>query len=123
MVVDPIHEIMFATPDDIEALGLKIVYGLVNDSTSERLRTERFRGHYGVSPAAYAAIFVDLQKMRPGFVPYLEKLLLVGRFLFLYESRVVLAGATGLDESTVARWTWEYLRLLQGLKDQKVCYG
>jgi hypothetical protein len=87
---------------------------------SERLRTERFRGHYGLSPAAYAAVFVDLQKMTPGFVPNLEKLLLVGRFLFLYASRVALAGATGLDESTVAKLTWEYLPLLQRLKDQKV---
>lgn len=114
------NNIILAKPEDIEALGLKIVYGLVTSTTSERLRSERFRGHYGVSPATYAAIFIDLQKMTPNFVPNLEKLLLVGRFLFLYESRVVLAGATGLDEGTVAKWTWEYLHLLQRLKEQKV---
>ena len=115
----PAYDLILANPAEIEALGLKLVYGLATGG-SRRLRSERFRGHYGISPAAYSAIFTDLQKVTPGFLPNLEKLLMAGRFLFLYESRVVLAGATGLNEGTVAKWTWEYVHLLQGLKEYKV---
>jgi hypothetical protein len=116
----PAQDFIAPKPEDIEVLGLNLVYGRGKIHASERLRTERFRGHYGISPSAYAALYADLQKSIDGFVPNLEKLLLMGRFLFLYESRVVLAGATGLDEGTIAKWTWQYLRMLQGLKEQKV---
>ena len=117
----PPRNTMLAKPEEVEALGLYLVYGPGKIPASERLRSERFRGHYGVSPSAYASIYADLMlKSTHCSLPNLEKLLLAGRFLFLYESRVVLAGATGIDEGTIAKWTWKYLRMLQVLKDHKI---
>lgn len=106
--------------EEVETFGLNLILGLKNASLCPATKTVFFRSHYGVSPAAYAAICSDLQDSKKGFYPKLEKLLIAGRFMFLYETMIVLRGATGVDEGVLAKWIWEYVRLIQGLKNMKI---
>lgn len=108
------------TAAEIETFGLGMIHGLRNTNLSPTTRIDYFRAHYGVCPAAYAAMCADLQDRKHNFHPNLEKLLIGGRFLFLYETLIVLRGATGVDEGILSKWIWEYLPVMQSLKDFKI---
>ena len=108
------------TAEEVESFGLGLIHGLKKATLCQATKIQYFRAHYGVSPASYAMLCSDLQDKRPGFYPNLEKLLIAGRFLYLYETMFVLRGATGLDDCVLSKWVWEYVQLIQSLKDLKV---
>ena len=108
------------TPNEILDFGIDIISGFENAGINKTKKVMYFRGHFGVSPLSYSKICDDLQLEKPGWIPSLEKLLISGRFLFLYETLIVLRGATGLDEGVLTSWIWQYVKLIQSLKRVKI---
>lgn len=106
--------------EEILEFGLEMIAGFRGLTLSSETQETYFRGHYGISPVSYSSICSDLQETNPNLLPDLQKLLLAGRFLFLYETTIVLRGATGNDEGQLTKWIWDYVKLLQSLKATKI---
>jgi hypothetical protein len=93
---------------------------------SQKTNLERFKGLYGSNPIVYAQMWEDLQTTDIAESRLKANELCVTRFLcsinFLkcYQSESERAGKFKICEKTARKWTWIYLKKIQGLKKAKV---
>lgn len=85
---------------------------------------ERFLGCFGTTPAAAAAIWMDLQtitndKARIEGINF-KYFLMTLHWLKCYQIEHVVAGTFKVCEDTVRKWTWSYTMPMQALKEIKI---
>jgi hypothetical protein len=108
---------------DFEELGLNLA-GFEDRQNCATNNRRRFRGMYGVSPAALAEAFVDIQttNVHEGRIdsPDPVLFLMAVEWLRTYKEEEELAGKFKRDEDTVRKYIWRYATAIQKLKEKKV---
>lgn len=87
---------------------------------------ECFKAHYGAHPESFAVIFVDLQTTHIDAAripnPDVLHFLLAFNWLMTYGTEHANSGMFQLDEKTIRKHVWRYVRAITALKDQKVSF-
>ena len=111
---------------EIEAIGLRLAgFDYHRQArTCSTTNRERYRGSYGASPKAHAAIFVDLQTttIAEAFMgrPFPNNFLMALNWLKTYKTENQMDGHFKCEEKTATKWIWIYASKIQALKTQKV---
>lgn len=105
--------------DYIQEFGLNCVGFEGRQNVSDKTNLVRFRGFYGIGPAAVAALYKALQK-KDGVPPNLRHFLMTLYWLKSYDTVLILSGWWRLHPETIMTYTWRILRSIQSLKPDKV---
>jgi hypothetical protein len=120
-------ELVRLSAEEIQALGLTLA-GFTTRQAKTRQATslDRFRSNYGLSPASYANILVDLQTTNQIDArvnkPDPRLLLMMGNWLKTYATKSQMVGPWQMDEKTIHKWIWHYAGKAQALKLDKVSW-
>jgi hypothetical protein len=105
-------------------LGLEIAGFGGQRQRSVKIKIRRFRGHYGISPEACSAVFVDLQTTAIAKAridkPDIHSFLMALDWLKTYKTEEQMAGAFGNNEKTIRLKVWKYIGAVQAFKRDKV---
>ena len=107
----------------ILALGLSLVgFCSERQGCSEGLCIRRFRGHYGVGPAAIKALVADLRRHQPQKNLDESSLFMAVSWLKLYDTEEVMAGRWGYGEKYCRETVRDYVSRIQALKPLKISF-
>ena len=116
--------VVHVTAQQFLTIGLEDVVGFDHRRTDQARILRRWHAHFGASPETCARIFVDLQTTaihdarvdEPDVIDFLVA------FFWLKDNATEerIAGLFDMDEKTVRKWKWFYVKKIAALKDQKV---
>ena len=120
---------LFLSAADILELGLHFA-GFEQHRCQRTCMTtnlRRFRGHFGVGPEAFSAIFADLQTTNIVEAridkPNPSHFFMAMNWLRAYKIEEQLAGGSKVTEKTARKWIWKYTEAVQALKAAKVSFN
>lgn len=105
-------------------LGLEDLVGFDHRKVAKKRILRRWHAYFGASPETCATIFEDLQTTAIGEAhveePCVIEFLVAFYWLKSNASEEQVAGLFKMDERTVRKWKWFYIKKIVALKEQKV---